>query len=172
MDSMAPETSAVDTTGAGDVFAAVFIGACLNGASQRVALRVATRLASKSVTAWGRAAYPTNDEFGVALKEERAMHGVAALFRQEMSKRLVGPDTASSGVGGSYLRRRAERAFNAWEAQPYGSSHSAVFFDLLEIPVARAATSSATVWVRRPTVEWSRTASSRVSWHPCAPRFS
>jgi ribokinase len=73
VESIAPEVSVVDTTGAGDVFAAVFIGACLNGASHRVALRVATRLASKSVTAWGRAAYPTNDEFGVALKEEQAI---------------------------------------------------------------------------------------------------
>lgn len=68
LDCVAPAVQSVDTTGAGDVFAAVFVAACLRGATDIVALQVATNLASKSVTVWGRGAYPRIEGFLDALK--------------------------------------------------------------------------------------------------------
>lgn len=69
--SSAPAVQVVeDTTGAGDVFAAVFVAAGLSGASDPVTLQVATKLASNSVKALGRRAYPSSDEFFGALQAE------------------------------------------------------------------------------------------------------
>ncbi len=65
--TQAPLVDAIDTTGAGDVFAGVFVGASLRGATKPKALRLATDFASKSVSMWGRAAYPTKSEFVAAL---------------------------------------------------------------------------------------------------------
>ena len=67
IDVSAPEVPVIDTTGAGDVFAAGFIAVLLGGATYTTALRVASKLAGKSVTAWGRAAYPTKEDFRLAL---------------------------------------------------------------------------------------------------------
>lgn len=70
IECSSPEVRAVDSTGAGDVFAGVFVGACLNGATRPEALRVATNLASKSVTGWGRSAYPERADFRAVLQTE------------------------------------------------------------------------------------------------------
>jgi ribokinase len=63
----APEVDVVDTTGAGDVLAAIFIAASLHGRTLPEALEIATALASNSVTAWGRTAYPNKGIFRAAL---------------------------------------------------------------------------------------------------------
>jgi sugar/nucleoside kinase (ribokinase family) len=68
LNCVAPAVQSVDTTGAGDVFAAVFVAASLRGATDIVALQVATNLASKSVTGYGRGAYPCVEDFVDALK--------------------------------------------------------------------------------------------------------
>ena len=59
----------MDTTGAGDVFAAAFVAARLTGSTDDLALKVATVLASHSVTALGRQAYPNAESFSAVLSE-------------------------------------------------------------------------------------------------------
>jgi ribokinase len=68
IDSVAPIVRSVDSTGAGDVFAAVFVSARLWGVPNVSALQIATNLASNSVTARGRQAYPTSEDFFIQLK--------------------------------------------------------------------------------------------------------
>jgi ribokinase len=70
LECIAPAVQSVDSTGAGDVFAAVFVAARLKGVSDLGALRVATSLASSSVGAPGRRAYPSAKDFSGALQRE------------------------------------------------------------------------------------------------------
>ena len=52
------EVQPVDKTGAGDVYAAAFIGGLLQDISLRRCAHIASRAAAYSITGWGRASYP------------------------------------------------------------------------------------------------------------------
>ncbi len=65
----APKVEAVDTTGAGDVFAAGFLAGLLNGLDLEKSGKLASLLAARSVTGYGRSAYPDLVFFEQALKE-------------------------------------------------------------------------------------------------------
>ncbi|MEK6691649.1 MAG: carbohydrate kinase family protein [Nitrospirota bacterium] len=54
----APDVSVVDTTGAGDVYAAGFLASYLNKKSLKESAIYATTLASRSITGFGRERYP------------------------------------------------------------------------------------------------------------------
>jgi ribokinase len=58
IDLPAKPTVVVDTTGAGDVYAAGFLAGYLDGASLEVCGEIATAAAALSVTAYGREGYP------------------------------------------------------------------------------------------------------------------
>ena len=58
-DVSADEVEAVDKTGAGDVLNGVFLALYLQKVDPSVALRVAVKAASMSVTGYGRDAYPS-----------------------------------------------------------------------------------------------------------------
>ncbi len=68
-DVPARKVEVVDTTGAGDVFAAGFLAGLLKNLSLEKAGKLASILASKSVTGYGRSAYPDLAFFEKALKE-------------------------------------------------------------------------------------------------------
>jgi len=64
----APEVAVVDTTGAGDTFAGVFLAAWLNGTGTERAMTLAATAASRSVTAAGAQGYrPSTAELSAAL---------------------------------------------------------------------------------------------------------
>jgi ribokinase len=66
----------VDVTGAGDLFAAGFIGALLDGMGLEAAGRLAAWAASRGITGVGRSAYPTAEEWSRRVAEERGEGGV------------------------------------------------------------------------------------------------
>lgn len=65
----AQKVEAVDATGAGDVFAAGFLAGLLKGLDLKRSGRLASILAAKSVTGYGRSAYPDLAYFEQALRE-------------------------------------------------------------------------------------------------------
>lgn len=65
----AQKVEAVDTTGAGDVFAAGFLAGLLKGLNFEQSGRLATLLAARSITGYGRSAYPDLAFFEQVLKE-------------------------------------------------------------------------------------------------------
>ncbi len=68
-DIPARKVEVVDTTGAGDVFAAGFLAGLISGLSFESAGRLANILAAQSVTGYGRLAYPDFNFFKKALEE-------------------------------------------------------------------------------------------------------
>jgi ribokinase len=63
------QVGVVDTTGAGDVYAAGFLAALLLGKSLEKAGHIASKLASSAVQGYGRQGYPSQDELEVILEE-------------------------------------------------------------------------------------------------------
>jgi len=61
-EAPAETADVVDTTGAGDVYAAGFIAGLLEGASLRACASFAAHLAAKSVTGYGRTRYPDKSD--------------------------------------------------------------------------------------------------------------
>jgi len=53
----------VDTIGAGDVYAAGFLAGLLRGLNLRSCAKLATKLAAKSITGYGRENYPDKQDF-------------------------------------------------------------------------------------------------------------
>ena len=67
IEEKVPPTRALDSTGAGDLFAGVFVAAHLLGIPPKKSLIAAVTLASKSVTGWGRTCYPSRAQCANAL---------------------------------------------------------------------------------------------------------
>jgi ribokinase len=65
----AEKVGVVDTTGAGDVYAAGFIASLLRGLDLHSSAKVATKMAAISVQGYGRENYPEKEDFNLALKE-------------------------------------------------------------------------------------------------------
>lgn len=64
------QVNPVDTTGAGDVYAAGFIAGLLLNQPIRRCAWIGTKLACKSILAYGRNNYPTREDLRIALNEE------------------------------------------------------------------------------------------------------
>jgi ribokinase len=65
----AEKVDVVDTTGAGDVYAAGFITSLLRGLDIHSSAKIATKMAAISVQGYGRENYPRREDFDLALKE-------------------------------------------------------------------------------------------------------
>jgi sugar/nucleoside kinase (ribokinase family) len=59
----AMDVKAIDKTGAGDVYAAGFIGGLIKGLPLTQCAHLANKAAAQSITGWGREHYPNDDLF-------------------------------------------------------------------------------------------------------------
>ncbi len=67
----AEKVKVLDTTGAGDVYAAGFLAGLLKGLPLKCCGKIATRAAGISVTDWGRKSYPGKEILELALKVQK-----------------------------------------------------------------------------------------------------